>query len=149
MPYEIVDVPPARALVASTTCSHEQLGPVISEMFGGLIQRFADAELIEAPRIYYRQWREHDCEVEAAFIIDPDSLPGAQLTEYPGCRAVMAVHQGAYEGLSDAWMRLWAEVHRDGLETIALPPWDSYEVGAFQESDSSQWLTEIYIPIAR
>jgi len=148
MPYEIVDVPAVQALVAKATCTHEQLGPVISEMFTGLMVRYPDAELEEAPRIYYRAWREDGCDVEAAFIVDPASVPGGNFTNYPACRAVVAVHQGPYEGLSDAWLQLWAEVQRDGIQPAAAPPWDSYEVGAFHESDPSQWITELYIPIS-
>lgn len=147
MPYEIVDVPSAEALVASATCTHEQLGPVISEMFTGLMTRFPDAEMIEAPRVYYRAWRENDCEVEAAFIVDPESLPGGHFTTFPPCRAVVTVHQGPYEHLADAWMQLWAEVQRDGLQTAPSPPWDSYEVSAFQEADPEKWITELYIPV--
>lgn len=147
MPFEMVDVPETQALVASATCTNAQLGPVIGEAFAGLVQRYPDAELIEAPRVYYRRWSETDCDVEAAFIIEPDTVPGAHLTTYPACRAVMAVHQGSYDGLSDAWMRLFAEVQAAGIQPAAAPPWDSYEVGALDGPDQSEWLTELYIPI--
>ncbi len=147
MPYEIVDVPEAQALVASATCAHSQLGPVIGEAFGGLMQRYPDAELIDAPRIYYRRWAENDCDIDAAAVIDPASVPGAHLTTYPACRAVMSTHVGPYDGLADAWMQLWAEVQAAGLQPAASPPWDSYVTDPGEEPDSSQWVTEIYIPI--
>lgn len=147
MPYEIVDVPEARALVATATCANSQLGPVIGEMFGGLIARFPEAELIEAPRVYYKAWRENDCDVQAAFIIDPNSLPGGQLTTFPATRAAVAVHYGPYEGLPDAWTRLWGELQRDGIQTAPSAPWDSYEVGALQTENVHEWETGLYIPI--
>lgn len=148
MPFDTVDVPEAQALVARATCSHAQLGPVIGEMFNGLIVRYPDAEMIEAPRVYYTRWSETDCDVEAAVIVDPSSVPGASLTTYPARRAVVSVHQGEYEGLPDTWMRLWAEVKAAGIQPAPAAPWDSYEIGAMDTPEVSEWITELYIPIS-
>lgn len=145
---EIMDVPEAMVLAKRATCQKEELGPIISNLFAEIMNAHPDAEGIAPPCVYYIEWREQECVIEAAFVIDPATASGSPyLKKVHGCRAVMTTHTGPYEELADAWMAFWAEVHRLGLKPAAIPPWDCYVTDPALEPDPSQWETELYIPI--
>lgn len=145
---EIVDVPEAMVLAKRATCRKEELGPTISGLFGEIMRAHPNAETIAPPCVYYIEWREHECVIEAAFVIDPATAAGSPyLKKVHACMAATTLHTGPYENLADAWMEFWAEVHRLGLKPDASPPWDAYVTDPAMEPDPSKWETELYIPI--
>lgn len=149
--YDFVEVDPITALVRRATCSHNELGPVITREFTAIMEANPDAELVGAPMAVYLEWREHDCDVEMAMPVDPNSVPGAgtELKTYPSCSAVHATHTGPYEGLYGAWMNLWAELQSNNVVVGGAPPWDAYTVGAEDDPNPDTWITDLYIPLLK
>jgi effector-binding domain-containing protein len=148
--YEFVDVEAIDALVRTATCSHADLGPVITGLFGEIIEANSSANLVAPPRVIYAGWRESDCDIEVAMPVESGTVPagGSLLKTYPACSAVMAMHQGPYEGLSQAWLNLWTHVTENGIQADGAP-WDSYEVGPDTEPNPENWLTGIFIPLKK
>ena len=141
--YEVVDVPSFFALTKLATCSHAELGPTMGRLYGEIGAAHPEAELAAPPVCFYLSWREADCDIECGLPVEAGT-PEAK--HFPACRAVRAVHQGPYANLHEAWIRLWGNLGASGLAPEGSP-WDSYVTDPEQESDASQWITEIFIPI--
>lgn len=146
MAPEIVAIPERYALTAKATCNHKELGPIIGGLFGSLMERYPEAELLYPPCLFYLQWREDDCDIEAAVFIDPLSLPGEALKTYPAQRAAVHVHIGPYEKLHESWAILWQQFKEAGLTTNEQI-WDCYVTDPGEEPDPAKWETELYIGI--
>lgn len=148
MEFVIVEVPEYTALTRQATCSHADLGPTISQLFGEIISGNPDAELVDAACLYYLDWRADDCQIEGALPVDmgTDAGAGSTLKTYPACQALQGTYTGPYEGLADAWMQAWTYVQDNGLNASGTP-WDRYVTDPGEEPDSSKWITEIYIPV--
>jgi effector-binding domain-containing protein len=60
-----------------------------------------------------------------------------------------SVHIGSYDGLPNAWNKLFENLHRDGHESINIPYscYEQYITRCDEESDSSKWITDIYVQI--
>ena len=143
---EYVDFPASTALVKSATCTHQQLGDAISDLFTALYQANPEAEMVDAPRIYYTGWRDNDCDVEAAFIVDPSTVPGpgVEKKEYQAVSAIGLSYKGNYEGLFQVWEQLWDYVKANNV-VVGTECWDSYVVPPEPTPDDA--VTEIYIAL--
>jgi effector-binding domain-containing protein len=146
---EKVAVPATPPQIRRTTCTHGDLGPTIGRLFSEIVAGNPDAELEDAPRVYYREWKPDVCEIEVALPVSGGTGPaeGTSLKVYPACVAVMSVHHGPYDQLHEAWMKFYAQVQQAGLQPSGYP-WDSYAVGAMDEPDPANWVTELYLPVA-
>lgn len=144
---QIVDVEPCFCLFLAGSCRHEDLGDCISGLYSRLIDAEPEAELIEAPRVYYTNWTEEGVSIEAAFPVEPSSVTGVAATKtYPGCKALMGIHIGPYATLHESWGYLWKAHSALNLKQIG-ECWDSYVTDQDEEPDQSLWITELCIPI--
>jgi effector-binding domain-containing protein len=145
---EIVDVPEAHVLAKRATCRHSELGPTIGRLYGELMSTYPNAKMMAPPCVYYLEWREEDCDIEAAVEVDASGMEGAaDLKKVPACRAVRTTFVGHYDGLADAWMRLWSDIREQGFQPEALPPWDCYVTDPQEEADPGRWITDLYVPV--
>lgn len=144
----LVDFEPCFCVYLSGSCSHGDLGDCMTGLFERLIESEPEAELIEAPRVYYTSWTTEGVTIEAAFPVDPATVEGkAESKTYPGGKALVAVHNGSYGTLHETWKFLWQEFEKQGLKQ-AGSCWDSYITDPEEEPDPSLWITQLYIPIA-
>jgi len=149
MDFQVVETQPAFCLMAKATCGHAELGNVIGQLYGSIIQLNPEAELQSPPRLYYTRWSETDCDIEAALEVDPNTTiaAGTSAKTYPGGKCVTCSHLGLYDTLSDTWMKLWVYVSEQDMEPVG-DCYDLYVTDPGQEPDVSKWVTELYIPIA-
>lgn len=145
---ELVEVEETLAIVRSAHCSHSELPDTISRLYGELMTAYPEAEMTGPPRIYYLSWDQGSCVIEAAIPVETSSgfQPG-DLKTYPAVKAAKLDHVGPYTELHKSWEHMWGEMGRLGLAG-GMPCWDSYVTDPEEEPDTSQWLTELYIPLA-
>lgn len=145
---QVVEVDPCFCVFLAGSCTHADLGDCITGLYERLIEAEPEAELVEAPRVYYTSWTTEGVTIEAAFPVDPETVEGkAESRTYPGGKALVGVHNGPYGTLHESWRGLWDEFEKRGLKQ-AGSCWDSYITDPEEEPDPSLWVTQIYIPIA-
>ena len=71
----------------------------------------------------------------------------------PAARVARTIYHGPYEGLHGAWDAFGKRLERDGLvDRKLLTPirtlWERYLVGPETTPDTSQWRTELNLPLA-
>jgi effector-binding domain-containing protein len=66
----------------------------------------------------------------------------------PGGLALRLQHAGDHARLHEAWRALDAYVTRHGLRSLGAP-WEFFVVDGRDSPDPNDWLTEIYLPVAR
>ena len=98
--------------------------------------------------VVYTGWRDADCDIEAAFPVDPKTVPGpgSELMAYPACTAVFTTYEGPYTGLPQAWMDLWKYVADNNVD-VKGPPWDTYVKPPVDEAHPETAVTELFIPL--
>lgn len=144
--YDFVDVEPVSIVQLAATCTHDRLGPTISDLFAQLWETHGEAELMGPPMVVYVDWRERDCDIEAALPVDPSTTEGAVSKE--GCTAVRTTHVGPYETLPEAWLGMWKFIADNGVDAD-VRCWDSYVVGPGQEPNADKWVTELFVPLKK
>ena len=146
--YGFVDAEECTALIRRAVCAHADLGPTIGRLFAEIIAGNPEAELEDAPRVYYREWKPDVCEIEVALPVSGEIGPaeGTRLKTYGACKSVMTEHHGSYGDLHEAWLRLYALVQQEGLQPRGYP-WDRYVTGPIDTPNEQEWVTELYIPL--
>lgn len=146
--FQVVDYPGYTGLVAGTTCAHDQLGSEIPRLLGFIWNANPEAEMSDAPCIYYLEWEGH-AKIECVVPVLDGTSPagGATLKTFAPIEAFMGTHVGPYSALKDTWTALWAEVESLGLQP-AGPPWERYVTNPEEEPDTSKWVTEVYVPVS-
>lgn len=146
--YTLVEVPESSALVRRAVCAHADLGPTIGRLFGEIVAGNPDADLEDAPRIYYREWTADRCEIEAALPVSPSVGPaeGTTIKAYAACVAATRDHVGSYESLHEAWLQFYAVAREEGLQPNGYP-WDEYVVGPNEDPNPANWVTALYLPL--
>ena len=147
--YDYVEVAATTVLTRHGSCAHTDLGPTIGRLMGEAIQQNSESELVAPPMVVYLAWRETDCDIEVALPVDASTIagPGNELKTYPACTAIHGTHNGAYEGLPDAWMGIWKYVVDNNVQ-VGEFIWDSYAVGPESDPNPANWVTDIYIALA-
>lgn len=118
-----IEVEGFTALVRSAQCSHDQLGPTIGRLFQELASANPNVDLSAPPCLYYVDWRESDCDVEAAFPVDPSTVPGegSQLKTFEAATAISVTVNGSFDKLPDAWMELMAYIKDNNVDVFGAP----------------------------
>lgn len=145
---ELVDFPPVRILGVQSTCKAEELGPVIGQSYGKIVEQAGELDLAGPPRVYYLQWLPDSCTIAACLpVMELPAVSGdVQAKELPGGIALMATHLGPYSGLAEAWAALWVEVADKGLKATGLC-WDEYVTDPGEEPDDTKWQTDLYVAV--
>lgn len=144
---QIVEVEPCFCLFLAGSCQHEDLGDCVSGLYERLIEAEPEAELIEAPRVYYTTFTEEGVTIEAAFPVEPSSVTGQAASKtYPGGQVLMGIHNGSYANLHESWGYMWKAFGALNVKQRG-DCWDSYVTDPNEEPDPSMWVTELCIPI--
>ena len=149
MEWQVVETEPIYALMARGTCTLQDIGQLISNLFGSIIQKNPEAECISPPRVYYTVVDEGTYEIEAALEVEEGSPVGAgtAVKRYPGGKCLTTTHIGSYEGLHSTWMQLWQVIQAQGFQPNG-DPYDLYVTDPGSEPNPANWVTELYVPIA-
>jgi DNA-binding transcriptional MerR regulator/predicted transcriptional regulator YdeE len=95
-----------------------------------------------------QEYRDHDVHVEIcqAVVERGVDADGIVFKDLPEITAACVTHHGPYEGLAGAFAAVLGWVEANGYR-VADHPRESYIDGAWNKSDSADWLTEIQVPI--
>jgi effector-binding domain-containing protein len=138
---EIRELSPQPAVTEVAVTDADGIPSVVDAAFPRLFGRLADLGVEPAGPPYIRYLRTGaELELELGIPVGPDA---GQSSGLPGGRAAVLVHVGPFDGLRDACARLqeWAG------DRAAGPLWESYVTNPREEPDSSQWITEIFLPL--
>jgi effector-binding domain-containing protein len=152
----IIDVPQRTAAVVRIKCPRERIqevvGPAIQEILAALASQ---GQQPKGPLfMHHLTMSSTDFDVEVGFPLDAlitadgHVVPGM----LPAARVAQCVYRGPYEGLRAAWEAFGKRLEGDGHVRGELGPietlWESYLVGPETTSDSTQWRTELNLPLA-
>jgi effector-binding domain-containing protein len=133
------------------SCAAEQLGTVLGDLYGRLMQAIDNAGISPtgAPFAIYETWDGISTRLKAGIPVADNSLNLGDSIEalvgYEG-PVLKVVYYGPYEGSSAAHEAIDVYAKENGMEVIGAP-WEVYVTDPSQEPDSSKWVTEIYYPI--
>lgn len=96
----------------------------------------------------YFAFSEAEVDLEAGIPLDAPIVPAGRVvaSELPGGEAACLVHVGPYETLIAAHEALEQWMQEHGRQA-AGPVWESYVTDPGSEPDSSQWRTELLLPL--
>jgi len=124
----------------------ETMGPVIREVF----RVVAAQGLVPAGPWFTHHLHAPDThfDFEACVPVSEGIRPEGKVV--PGFRperkAARGIHRGAYEGLGVSWAEFRARVASQGL-LVGEDLWEAYAVGPEHSADSTDWRTELYLPL--
>ena len=127
-----------------------------SEFYGEKYEKIgaylgADSQnMLEAPLAIYKVWEpENDKAVVAVGMACESEKPGEgdiQKTMSHAGRAVKCEYTGSYDGGEVAHNAIADYMESNNLD-MAGAPWEVYVKGPGNETDSTQWVTQIYYPL--
>lgn len=94
--------------------------------------------------IYYT-WdtAKHQSDMAAGFPVSGNEpIKGATIVNVPASKADMAVHKGGYANMHETHMALMNYTAQKNQKTSLVL--EEYATGAYQEKDSTKWVTNIY-----
>ena len=146
--YKIIDIPAQPCVFIRRTLASDKLGEFYMEVLPKVFQFAAQHGVARsAPFGRYPEWGQNGGTVEAGIATrskvdgEGEILSGT----LGGSRAVMGTHVGAYEGLPDAFSRLFAWCREHGHEPSGAC-WELY-VDDPESKPANEVRTELYIPI--
>lgn len=147
MAFEVYEFDPCPCLVKQATVKNQEVAETLGRLYGEIMEAEPEAILAGPPRLYYLAWSKEETTIEAAIPVEPDLASRSPLGKtYPGCVALQWVHQGPYEGLDEAWMKLWNEFGKRGSKQSG-PCWDCYVTDPAEVKNPADWVTELQIPM--
>lgn len=146
---QIVELPSETVAVVHSVVPVDGLQAFFGEAYGRIPGAVAAAggRLAGPPFGWYHGMPGDTIDVSAGFAVagdvhQPDG--GVQVVERPGGRALVAVHEGSYDGLGDTWAELASAAVARGWEGRD-DFWEEYlsePVG-----DPSTWRTRLVLPL--
>jgi effector-binding domain-containing protein len=151
----IIDPQPAVAVRTETTPDKigEQFDGLAQEVFAYILEKGIEPSGPAFIRYFEFSPERVDMEVGLPIsragdpIVDPD--PRMSFVDLPGGDAVVAVHEGSYEGLAGVYEALHDWIHaQEGLEE-GDAPWEVYEVSPADTDDPAALRTRVVWPVKR
>ncbi len=131
----------------------DEMTDFFDSSFGAVAEAVAEAgaQITGPPFGWYQGMPSDTVDVAAGFPVDgvvAGVIPGSEVVveERVGGQAVVAMHVGSYDGLSDtyaevmAWMEDNDLVSRDDI-------WEEYLTDPSEEPDPSNWQTRLVLPV--
>lgn len=152
-------IAPQPTIAARTTTTRDRLGELFGRYLPEVAHEIADHGRRPAGPAYgrYHATGDDEYDVEIGIPIDAPaanlrSLDEAQrgelaASELPGGEIAVALHEGAYDTLPQAFEAVERWIGEQGRD-IAGPPWESYVVDMSEVDDPSQLRTEVCWPLA-
>lgn len=117
VPYEIREVPPRPCVFIRRRIKQDALGEFFMEampkVFGFAFQNGGPAG---PPFARYPEWGVDDCVVEAGVTTNAPVAAEGEITSgtFGGCKAIVTVHVGPYDGLKQAFYKLAEYAEQNG-----------------------------------
>ena len=156
-PPQITDAQRQIAAVVHLQCPRDEIkslaGPAISEVLDALNSQ---GQTPQGPMfMHHLTMSSAEFDVEVGFPVATPIVAQGRVRpgQLPATRVARTVYHGAYEGLHGAWDAFGKRLERDGLvDRRLLAPirtlWERYLVGPETTPDTSQWRTELNLPLA-
>lgn len=146
---EEVDIPAMTIVSMRRQASMEEIGPAMEEIWEtvGAYMAENNLEMGGAPFAIYYEWEE-SFDFEFAFPISSEFEGGTDdimVKQMDGFRGLKAIHMGDYANTGETHGQLMEYVQMNGIE-LAGDPMEFYPTSP-EETDTSQWVTEIVYPI--
>lgn len=149
-----VTVPSKHVLFVTMVASQEQVQPTLASCYQKVSEAIAQQGLqVDGhPYSVFNYTEEGKVEITAGIPVDSLASPqgDVQYAKYPSTEAVKANYYGGYNGVGNAYTRVVQELEKMGLKpTNEEGPlgWEEYVTDPGMVADSTQWLTEVYVPV--
>jgi effector-binding domain-containing protein len=146
---EMVRIPSETVAVVRREIPADRLPAFFEEAFDRVAGSLPDAggHIAGPPFGWYHGLPTKTVDVAAGFPVagdvhGPDG--GVTLTERPGCRALVAVHVGSYDGLAKTWGEVEAWVEEYSLP-LRGDSWEEYLTDP--TGDPATWRTRVVLPL--
>jgi AraC family transcriptional regulator len=144
------ELTPAHVLIVRARCARHELSKTMGESFGKAYPYAMQSGVPLAGRPFTRYLStgpglftiESGCVLAAA-------TPGkgdVESATLPGGSAVVAMHGGSYDTLSETYAEMERWMEKNGLRPGGAP-WESYITDPADHPDPADWRTEIYWPL--
>jgi effector-binding domain-containing protein len=150
---ELVTVAPATTAVIRATVPMADLRNFFDASFGALSAALsAQAVGIAGPAFaLYHGMPTDTVDLEVGFVTDGTVEPAGDVIAgaLPGGRVARVVHHGSFDGLGDAWARLYEWISAQGLtpETPDAGFWEVYITEPSPDMDPADLRTELNAPL--
>jgi AraC family transcriptional regulator len=145
------ELSPAHVLLVRARCARHELSQTMGECFGKAFPYAMQSGVPLAGRPFTRYLStgpglftiESGCVLAAA-------TPGQgeiEAATLPGGLAVVAMHGGPYDTLSETYAEMERWMDKNGVRPGGAP-WESYITDPAEHPDPSEWRTEIFWPLA-
>jgi AraC family transcriptional regulator len=144
------ELTPAHVLIVRARCARHELSKTMAESFGKAYPYAMQSGVTLAGRPFTRYLStgpglftiESGCVLAAA-------TPGkgdVEAATLPGGPAVVAMHGGSYDTLSETYAEMERWMEKNGLRPGGAP-WESYITDPAEHPNPADWRTEIYWPL--
>lgn len=153
MGYEIEtrELTPQRIASIRTKTTQAELSETLGQILPEVLNSIQSQSVSPAgpPIALYHLFSEQEIDVEGGLPVGKEFNPQGRVGvgELPGGKAAVATHIGPYEKLPEAYDAIQKWIADSGRQ-IAGEPWEVYVTDPGVESDSSNWRTEVFWPIA-
>lgn len=135
--------------VSAGTVDLDGIGPWVSAAFGRVAAVLASQRIEPAgpPYVRYFPVGQHRFHVEAGFPVHRQIDIQAEVgpTTLPAGPALVTVHVGPYDEVSEAYERIAAWAAEHGV-TTGTDPWEVYLTDPTADPDPAAWRTEVVVP---
>ncbi len=147
---EIHELHPSEAAVIRVDVPVDELPAAIGEALQQIAQAMAGAgvALSGPPFTRYHAFGQPEVSAEIGFpVMRPaPSVGRVEPVRLPGGRVASVVHKGPYETIDQTYDHLQRALDASGLHPTG-PMWEVYWTDPQTEPDSSNWRTEILVPL--
>lgn len=144
------ELTPAHVLIVRARCARHELSKTMGECFGKAFPYAMGSGVPLAGRPFTRYLSVGPglFTIEAGCVV-ASVAPGSGEVEaatLPGGPAVVAMHGGSYDTLSETYAEMERWMEKNGLKPGGAP-WESYITDPAEHPDPANWRTEIYWPL--
>jgi AraC family transcriptional regulator len=144
------ELTPAHVLIVRARCARHELAQTMGECFGKAFPYAMQSGVPLAGRPFTRYLSVGPglFTIESGCVL-ASAAPGSGEVEsatLPGGPAMVAVHGGSYDTLSDTYAEMERWMEKNGLKPGGAP-WESYITDPAEHPDPANWRTEISWPL--
>ena len=140
----------AHVLIVRARCARHELPQTMAECFGKAYPYAMQSGVMLAGRPFTRYLSmgpglltiESGCVLATA----PPGQGDIEAATLPGGPAVVALHGGSYDTLSETYAEIERWMEKNGVRPGGAP-WESYITDPAEHPDPSDWRTEVYWPL--
>lgn len=139
--FTIESSPEIGVLATRQTTGIDQIGAMYSKLFEEAARHGITPNGVTGIRYYDDEFDRENSDMEVFIGVDRPNYV------IPSTQCLKAVHRGPYSTLEDTYAALMQEISKQDYK-INGAPFEIYRVNQFNSPDPSDWITDIYFPIA-